>query len=207
MPIYLYAEVLLNIRSVSLYSNITSRPGKKLITTLTTKEEKVTLECDEETTTLIIPGKFAKPSSTRTSLDSGTPRSTQSRLAIADLDPDLLPEYTDVDQQVPWSASTLPGSCAFYCRSCHQPIVPRRRIQQWKDLPSANWADMMDFWHCHKPPQPNDGDSSSATDGKGYAAGNVIRAESGIGLVDPLSFLLNREDCSNVQEVNPPPVP
>lgn len=36
----------------------------------------------------------------------------------------------------------------------------------WKDLPSGNWAEMMDFWHCHKP-DPEGGHEHGDGEGEG----------------------------------------
>lgn len=59
------------------------------------------------------------------------------------------------DDDVPWSARYLPsGEAGLACRGCGAEIVSPGRIKSWKDLPSENWAEMMEFWHCHKPDLP-----------------------------------------------------
>ncbi len=66
-------------------------------------------------------------------------------------------------------------------------------------MPSEYWAEMMDFWHCHKLHDHGSHNGDEHTAAKGYAAATKVTAESGIGLVD-ISFLLFAEkDCHGVQ--------
>lgn len=39
----------------------------------------------------------------------------------------------------------------FKCSHCHKTLIQESQVQQLNDLPSESWAEMMDFWHCHKP--------------------------------------------------------
>lgn len=78
-----------------------------------------------------------------------------------------------------------------------------RGVKKWMDLPNENWAEMMDFWHCHKPhehhlPGHTHGRDSVGKE-KGYAASNRIMAKKGIGYVDLAYLLLAEEDCLGVQ--------
>lgn len=74
----------------------------------------------------------------------------------------------------------------------------------WKDLPSGNWAEMMDFWHCHKPDPPEEERNKEGEDPnavvKGYGAGNQLVAVEGTVLVDVTSFLVKGVDCLGVEE-------
>jgi len=90
----------------------------------------------------------------------------------------------------------LPGS-PIRCRQCDQVIVQRGEIRVWKDLPSENWAEMMEFWHCHKP-SSHDQPQDEALATKGYAANTAITAQSGVCLVDIISFMLFESDCSGL---------
>lgn len=55
----------------------------------------------------------------------------------------------------PWEASDLQkhrSSVLLACSACQKPfLVKRGSILSWKPMPSENWAELMDFWHCHKP--------------------------------------------------------
>ena len=101
----------------------------------------------------------------------------------------ILEEREDV---IPWSAPQLGSSSTFDCKKCNTRIIPP--IPTWRDLPSENWAEMMEFWHCHKPAHA----SQHGVEGKAYGAGSKITALQGCGFVDTLYFLLCAEDVSNV---------
>ncbi|KAK2624251.1 hypothetical protein QTJ16_006201 [Diplocarpon rosae] len=112
--------------------------------------------------------------------------------------------------EVPWSAKDLPSDAEFTCRRCRAIIIEKGTIKVWKDLPSENWAEMMDFWHCHKPDIPAsekeaDGSSSyrsydaeKVAASKGYGASTRFLASSGIALIDITTFVLYPADCKNL---------
>ena len=52
---------------------------------------------------------------------------------------------------VPWPATALQPGGPVHCRGCGGEVVAPGTVGGWKDLPSENWAEMMEFWHCHKP--------------------------------------------------------
>lgn len=128
---------------------------------------------------------------------------------------------------VPWSATALQGRRGWIkCAQCGEKLVRfssehvggkslgsegvsasitspddrTRTIREWRDLPNENWAEMMDFWHCHKPPlEENEaGDTTSVGAAKGYAAGNKLRAAEGIGFVDLETFLFSESNCQSM---------
>lgn len=50
----------------------------------------------------------------------------------------------------PWTASELSKQkVVVKCRHCDKVLT--ESISTWKQLPSEHWAELMDFWHCHKP--------------------------------------------------------
>ncbi|PSR92429.1 ubiquitin-conjugating enzyme E2-binding protein [Coniella lustricola] len=125
--------------------------------------------------------------------------------------PALIPEVA------PWSALVLRPRTDVLCRKCETVVVSRESLKEWKDLPSENWAEMMEFWHCHKPvinnDQRNRADSSdnandlkaseSALASRGYGANTAIFAQAGIGFVDLTRMLFHKEDCRcNVMFMN-----
>ncbi|EEY19840.1 conserved hypothetical protein [Verticillium alfalfae VaMs.102] len=121
-----------------------------------------------------------------------------------------LPSTRDeLQPTVPWSARDLTPRSATACRQCGEAVVPEDRLDVWKDLPSENWAEMMDFWHCHKPhdhdqeKNGDDGDDEHLTK-RGYGANSSIAAQTRVGFVDLTSFLLAEEDCINLR---PFPIP
>jgi len=103
-------------------------------------------------------------------------------------------------QPVPWTALDITPLSGVTCRKCGRDVVPSFTITEWKNLPSENWAEMMDYWHCHKPVVAYESDHQH--DGcdknlpsKAYGAANVIAAQRTVGFVDLLSFMFHKEDC------------
>ncbi|KAI1244152.1 hypothetical protein MGN70_014022 [Eutypa lata] len=100
------------------------------------------------------------------------------------------------DQSIPWSASDLEPGLAIRCRACKAVIVQSDVLTVWKDLPSENWAEMMEFWHCHKPNDHDNHDEENLAQ-KGYGANSRISAQPGVGFVDLASFLLSESDIND----------
>ncbi|OKL57828.1 hypothetical protein UA08_07283 [Talaromyces atroroseus] len=114
------------------------------------------------------------------------------------------------DEYVPWTANDMSTCVSLHCRFCKELIIDALKESdvatwQWKDLPSANWAEMMDFWHCHKPDVHVDAkeqqkaieDQTASV--KGYGASNRVVANPRTVLVDVASFLVAKSDCHNIK--------
>lgn len=125
-------------------------------------------------------------------------QSAQDRLEFR-LPAEPLPGFDVVFQEnvIPWSAQDLGPRIEMRCLKCDGLLVERGEVKEWKDLPSEGWADMMDFWHCHKPHDHHEGHGVQNT--KGYAAGGKLVAKPGVGFVDVLGFLIFKADCIGVK--------
>ncbi|TLD06501.1 uncharacterized protein PgNI_09003 [Pyricularia grisea] len=120
---------------------------------------------------------------------------------------------------VPWEAVNIAAGSTVRCGGCDAVLVPGDSIMEWKDLPSANWAEMMEFWHCHKP-DDHAGQDGHRHDGhdqdnhrvkagdkadeqtlarRGYGANSSIQARRGVGFVDLMTFLFAEDDCRGVE--------
>ena len=97
-------------------------------------------------------------------------------------------------EAAPWSALVLRPGASVLCRKCKAVIVEQDNLKEWKDLPSENWAEMMEFWHCHKPDHAHAHNESLAS--RGYGANSRISAQDGVGFVNLTSFLLSKKDVS-----------
>ena len=95
---------------------------------------------------------------------------------------------------IPWSAETLNVGNEIVCRSCKATITADQ-VKVWHNLPSDYWAEMMDFWHCHKPNPETGGVQMYEDMSKAYAATNRLAARSGIGLVNTPCFIIFPGDC------------
>ncbi|KAJ5530958.1 hypothetical protein N7527_004351 [Penicillium freii] len=146
------------------------------------------------------------------------------------VDPDeeaLAPRDELIDEFAPWTADEMSSSTRIRCRECAQVFLDSSLITKsvdqgtgersttgwiWKDLPSGNWAEMMDFWHCHKP-DPHEGHEKDEKDTaleieeqtaqtKGYGADSHVVAISGTVFVDVATFLLAETDCTGLKKGN-----
>lgn len=53
-----------------------------------------------------------------------------------------------------WNSSYLRKSVQIYqfnCLECDNVLIDSSQVSSVLDMPSEIWAEMMDFWHCHKP--------------------------------------------------------
>lgn len=130
-----------------------------------------------------------------------------------DTGPKISNQVLQEDDYVPWTANDMSSCVTLHCRFCERMIVDTASKAdtsswQWKDLPSGNWAEMMDFWHCHKPdvhPDDKEGQKDIETQNasvKGYGASNRVVATPRTGLVDVASFLVAESDCHNTKLVS-----
>lgn len=101
-----------------------------------------------------------------------------------------------IDCNDPWPASKLKAETQIACGSCGNILV--NNVNVWKHLPSPGWADMMDFWHCHKPSAKN-GDNVYDGSDKGYAAANALGPAAGVGLVDVSKLHFAAIDCTGLE--------
>lgn len=228
--IFLHAELLPNIRQLTLHVSLPNSASEIDIqeSTITLSEScravtVFTLHGDVELVeTLKLPVKVTDASRRNLSfaghrVDKGGIESEAQtaeysfRLQVDPNDAGLtMPNQgPQEDDYVPWTANDMSSCVALHCRFCRQMIVDTASNSwQWKDLPSGNWAEMMDFWHCHKPDvHPDDKESQKDIEAqnasvKGYGASNRVVATPRTGLVDVASFLVAESDCQNIKVVS-----
>jgi ubiquitin-protein ligase E3 D len=137
------------------------------------------------------------------------------RLALAPGSADALGSGLGDFVGVPLSAVDCQPGAALHCWKCGQKaaIVPSGRVKAWKDLPDEGWAEMMDFWHCHKP-QVATKEAAQRTHGlrngkavetseddlasRGYGANSKIAPSPGLALIDISTIWCSTEDCTGV---------
>lgn len=196
LAISYYAELLLNIRAVTVSILLPSPTSAETYFELAEDCKSVTLFHEDQEACIqlpakVLPAKIPSSNSCTTTLNL--------RLQLDNGEPSLHKENEPAENVYPWTASSLQASSTLNCCVCGNIFTPDNAIKQWKDLPSENWAEMMDFWHCHKPDEPEQGDPSEATAAKGYSASNHLSARSGTGFLDVCHVLLHREDCSGLK--------
>lgn len=173
--------------------------------TKSTQDTQLCLDNDRKQLSLVHDGQHASiqlpaalASVSALAIPKGSIEEYSFRLPIDADDLLTLSRYPRCVKEYPWSASELTGKTRVACRSCHHDLFANTMLE-WKDLPSENWAEMMDFWHCHKPDTPEA--SKHVTNGatRGYSASNQIGSVPGVVLVDVSHFFLSHEDCPNIQ--------
>jgi hypothetical protein len=206
--ITLYAELLLHIRTVTLFASLRTNHSRQTDAKLSADGSSITVSHEGQSATIRLPINVKGPSDAVLELPSQPPsKELTLRLQLEEREgSDFLVALQSEDRQeniVPWDGASLSNTndVEITCKSCEGILVPKGKIQQWKDLPNANWAEMMDFWHCHKPDEHHlhDHTYEQAVGQKGYAAGNRLQAIAGVGFVDLTSFLLSESDCEGAQ--------
>ncbi|KAI2636922.1 ubiquitin-conjugating enzyme E2-binding protein [Hypomontagnella submonticulosa] len=191
-PILIYAELLSNIRQVSVACSLHTPSSSGTRAVVSSDGLVLTIDHDGVETSIRLPGKVTPVQ--QLPVQSPGAKRLSWRLPLAtDLERHTL--ATPEDQTVPWSASDLRPASSIACRICRATIVEPGVIKIWKDLPSENWAEMMEFWHCHKPHKHDHEDDDNLTS-KAYGASSRISAQAHVGFVDLTSFLLSEKDIS-----------
>ncbi|KAG6310066.1 hypothetical protein E4U44_005948 [Claviceps purpurea] len=191
----LYAELLANLGQVSVAATLPKPPEKgDTRVNITDDGQRLFLDCTGFVTTMLLPAPVA---TTSLKIADGASRYLTWRLPLS-RDAPSHPPFSPENQAVPWAAPDLEAGSAVTCERCHSTIIPDGKLKVWKDLPSENWAEMMEFWHCHKPHDRDQQENKDLAD-KGYGANNnVISAQSGVGFVDIISFMFDERDCQNL---------
>ncbi|KAK4103063.1 hypothetical protein N658DRAFT_422334 [Parathielavia hyrcaniae] len=199
----LYAELLANIRQISLAASLPTPCDASTQAALSADGKTIQLKHGSSSLHLTLPARASLGATLLPIQDQQKGRKSLSwRLP---LDATSLSTSHPVDS-TPWSATDLDASSDVACRQCRAVVVPPGAVKSWKDLPSENWAEMMEFWHCHKPDHKH-GEGPGEEPGKaedktlaarGYGASSAISAQEGVGFVDLTTLLFAESDCQNV---------
>lgn len=196
-----YAELLSNIRQVSVVASLSTPSNQDTRAALSNDKQQLKLIHNGVTALLILPTQVAAVSSLQ-QLALGS-QEISWRLALpSSASTNTGADFTD-GVSAPWSASEIPEQAEVSCQKCGAILLAAGSIQSWKDLPSENWAEMMDFWHCHKPSVPKgdvaSGHQENHLEKAGYGAKKGFMARSGVGLVDMTNFILSANDCCGIK--------
>ena len=197
-----YAELLSNIRQISLAVSLPSGSDSSTQVTVAADGVSVKLSHSGESCLLRLPTKTALGAASLP-VQKLSAATLSWRLPVS---ADAVHQASASQQNTPlWSATDLEAGSGVRCRHCSATVVDAGSVV-WKDLPSDNWAEMMEFWHCHKPDhhehshdQSDAGkadDSSLAT--RGYGASSAISAQKSVGFVDLTTLLFSESDCQGL---------
>ncbi|KAJ2991896.1 hypothetical protein NUW58_g2349 [Xylaria curta] len=188
--VLVYAELLANIRQVSVGCTLPTPASPATRATVAADGWALTVTHDGCSETIKLPERVALFSQLPIRPDVA---SLSWRLPLAA--PSTGRVLPTPEESVPWSATDLQPGSPVVCRTCKSPIIEDGTVKVWKDLPSENWAEMMEFWHCHKPHNHEQhGCDEEYLTNRGYGASSRLAAQPGVGLVDLTSFLLADSD-------------
>ncbi|CAD0111606.1 unnamed protein product, partial [Aureobasidium uvarum] len=183
----LYAEYLPNIKTLAITTVLETPRNDFTTLSLSDDRAKLVLEHDHHTNSIALPARISDQGTQHLQLPNAGESHCVNRISAE-------PIFGEQEPLVLWSAAHLDPQTTVHCKHCDA-LVSDDKIQVWKNLPSEAWAEMMDLWHCHKPDEPEHNHDEAPTK-KGYAAGNKLMAQVGVGLVDVMSFLLFEDDCT-----------
>lgn len=189
-----YCELLVNVRSISISASLASGDAVRLDVLIADERVHVIVKYAARESSLLLPGKVSSshPKAFVAPADKGH---ISLRLP---LDEATIATLSDESQDEPWMAAELSKTECGHCCECNTDIIRAGAVRAWKDLPSENWAEMMDFWHCHKPDVRHGNGAANDVQQKGYSAFNRLTAQAGTAMVDVSHVLLSEEDCVNL---------
>jgi hypothetical protein len=188
MPsIHLYAELLSNIRAVTLVASLETVHNEETRIEISQDGETIAVTHEGQTANLSLPTQISGGGTVAATLPPTPTKDVTLRLQLEEKEPGLLKLYGGSENVVPWGAEEMKGK-TIVCAKCDAEIVRTGEVRGWKDLPREDWAEMMDFWHCHK---PHEHDANDHGHGKGYPAHERLRAQRDAGLVGLTYFLLS----------------
>jgi ubiquitin-protein ligase E3 D len=190
--ISVYGELLSHLRQVSVVVNLPTLTDSSTAAQLSQDSSTIRLHHRGQSKDLVLPAAVAAPQNLP--VESRGVSSLSWRLPLAPSEP-----AASLDAPaIPWAASSIVPGSPLRCRGCKSVFVSQGTVKVWKDLPSENWAEMMEFWHCHKPANHDHHDGAKLTQ-RGYGANSTIAAQASIGFVDLTSLLFTEQDCLNLK--------
>ena len=207
--INLYAEVLTHIRQVTVHATLRTARNKDTKVEVSSNKRVITVQHEGENASLYLPTQIAGTAGmVLEGLKEGR-KEVSLRIAVEDRDgangdTENGASQMSEDDGVPWSASDLKnggGNVSGRCKACDTVIIEAGNVKEWRDLPREGWAELLDYWHCHKP-DVEEGDLSADAPTKktnDLLSGKPIDLQRGIGLLDITSLLVHDEDCTNLR--------
>lgn len=206
----IYAELLPRLGRISVVIHLPTPSTYKTKVLVSNDASRLIVWHEDATTEMRLPAKVLEPvgEHLRGEIKPGLDEMSWRLTPV----PDDVKSSMSADDAVPWSASQLKPGLRVTCRACDGVVVAEHNIKVFKDLPSENWAEMMELWHCHKPrvghPAANNPNGTSANDevgheeasetdlaSRGYGANSAIVAQKGTGFVDMMTMLFHEDDC------------
>jgi hypothetical protein len=191
--IMLYAELLLHVRTVTLFASLRTHHSRETKAQLSADGSCITVSHEGQSATISLPLNMEGTSDAILELPAQPPsKELTLRLQMEEQEGSELLGMMAEERKaniVPWDGAAMSriDKPKILCKNCEREILPTGSI--------------MDFWHCHKPDEHHlhDHTHEAAIGQKGYAAGSRLLAATGIGFVDLTSFLFKGQDCPGAQ--------
>ncbi|KAK9456525.1 ubiquitin-conjugating enzyme E2-binding protein [Dipodascopsis uninucleata] len=183
----LYCEYLPNVSSISLILQPVDKiPDHLTALSSTTLYYKLDGESDAEL--IPLPAHLSKDTHLVLNDKCQYDRSTKT-LSLR------LKGYLELRRQslYPLSASKLNDLKSLECKKCNAVVISHIR---YLDMPSENWHEMLNFWHCHKPEHDSHHQETETI------TKDILRPKKSLGLVGHNYILYLREDISNIKVRN-----
>jgi HECT-like Ubiquitin-conjugating enzyme (E2)-binding len=197
--IELYAELLSNIRTVTFVATLQTEHNDETKVELSADGSTITVSHEGESATINLPTRMSGGGTAGLVLPPRPSKDLTLRLALEEKAPGLLKFQNGNENLTPWPASSFEKS-EVLCRQCGASLLKPNRVRDWRDLPSEDWADMMDFWHCHKPhEESHEHEHHEVSQIKGYGSANRLQSVCGVGFVGLSIILVSEQDCHNLR--------
>lgn len=205
--ISVYAELLLNICQLTISVSLASPCNQTTTVDLSPDRKAIVIEHQAQRIVAPLPAQLSRDAV----LPRPLPRTKDLSFRVTVVrEPDgLQPSTLEPDEDGIWPASSLTPHTRIACRACKN-LLLQRSVNLWKDLPSDNWAEMMDLWHCHKPnPEDDCRERDAIHHAKGYAASSSLAPSPACGLVHLNYVRIHKSACIGLQvrRRDPPPLP
>lgn len=208
--IHLYAELLTNIRTVTLVASLHTESNKETRIELEGDGDVIKITHEGITASLRLPTRMTGGGTAALTLPPRPVKDLSIRLKVEETEPGLLVLAHADENIVPWNAGALDDASSLDCVRCGARFLTLdgegKKVKEWRDLPAEGWAEMMDFWHCHKPHEHEDaGKHDSAIAEKGYSAANSkLSVNEELGFAGLTYFVVAPESCEGLEvRLNP----
>lgn len=202
-PTAIYAELLSNIRQISVVASLSSPADSSTKAEISHEGRRLNVTHQDQTESITLPAQTSVSGALPVAKTGRPSLSWRLPISPAEAKP---AQFSLENQALPWTSVDIAVGSPIGCRNCENEFVAQGTVITWKDLPSENWAEMMEFWHCHKPHDHEHQDPESLAS-KGYGANHAISAQKGTGFVDLTSFLFSESDCQGLKvSIDPMPL-
>lgn len=195
--ISVYAELLLNICQLTISVSLVSPCNQTTTVDLSQDRKAIVIEHQAQRITAPLPAPLSRDAILPPRPLPRT-KDLSFRLKVVHERDGLQPKRLEPDEDGIWPASSLTPNTRIGCRACKS-VLLQDSVNLWKDLPSDNWAEMMDLWHCHKPNTEDDRERDAIHLAKGYAASSSLAPLPGCALVHLNYLRIHKSACIGLQ--------